>query len=114
MQFLLSNEASKYIQQKYEKINDDPLIKVYQINKEACSGSYLDYYVELSSKKEVISPEFYKKYDLIDREYGAKMDIYVEKRILGDFEGLKNILIDLKIINKFNENFVSLILKEHK
>jgi hypothetical protein len=114
MQFLLTNEASKYIQQKYEKINDDPIIIIYQINKQACAGSYLDYYVELSSRKEFISPEFYEKQDLMDLGYGAKIGIYVEKRILNDFEGLKNIVIDINIIQKFNENFTSLILKEFK
>lgn len=112
MHFLLSNEANKHILESYAKIQDDLIIIIYQISKQACAGSYLDYYIELTLKKKLINPELYEKSDMINIDNGIMIQIYIEKRILGDFEGIENILIDVKTIKKFNEKFISLILKE--
>ena len=114
MHFILSNEASKHIIESYAKMNEDLIMIIYQISKQACTGSYLDYYIELTSKKGLINPELYKKSDTINTDNGVKIEVYIEKRILDDFEGIETLLIDVNIIKKFKENFISLILKEHK
>ncbi|TFG26442.1 MAG: hypothetical protein EU532_09810 [Promethearchaeota archaeon] len=114
MHFILSDEASQHVLESHAKIQEDLIMIIYQISKQACAGSYLDYYIELTSKKSLMSPELYEKSDMVEINNGIKIEVYIEKRILVDFQGIDYILIDVNIIKKFNENFISLILKEYK
>lgn len=106
MVFSLTKNAIEYIHEKFRVNNEEKIILIYQINKNACVGSYLDYYVELTSFREIIKPELYEKFEKIN-----DITIYIEKRILSDFIEAKKILIDIKKMQKFNDVFISLILK---
>ena len=107
--FSLSKNAIDYIHEKSKGKNEKTVILIYQISKQACAGSYLDYYVDLTSSKGIIKPELYEKYEEID-----DISIYIEKRILNDFLEAENILIDIEKTQKFDDEFISLILKENK
>ena len=112
--FSLTKAAIEHIHEKIKGKDEKTVIIVYQISKQACAGSYLDYYLELTSRKEIIEPELYEKYEEIDNGYGGTVIIYIEKRILSDFPETGNILIDIQKTQKFDDEFVSLILKEDK
>lgn len=112
--FSLSKNAIDYIHEKAKGKNEKTVIIIYQISKQACAGSYLDYYLELTFREEIIEPELYEKYEEIDDGYGDTILIYIEKRILSDFTDTGDILIDVQKTKKFDDEFVSLILKEHK
>ena len=112
--FSLTKNAIEYVHDKYKGKNEKIIILVYQISKQVCAGSYLDYYVELTSTKGIIKPELYEKYEEIDGGYDNVVNIYIEKRILDDFLEAKRILIDIEKTRKFDDEFISLILKENK
>ena len=111
--FSLTKDTFDYIRARNER-NEKPVILIYQISKQACAGSYLDYYLELNFREANIEAELYEKYEEIDDGYGDTVLIYIEKRILQDFPEKGKILIDVQKTKKFEDEFVSLILKEGK
>ncbi|MFX1442208.1 MAG: hypothetical protein ACFFHV_02235 [Promethearchaeota archaeon] len=112
--FSLTKEAIDYLRENIKVKNEKPVIIIYQISKQACAGSYSDYFLELNFKEEKIDPSSYEKYGEVDDGYGIIVPIYIEKRILSDFPEKAEILIDIQITKKFHEEYVSLILKEQK
>ena len=112
--FSLTKAAIEHIHEKIKSKDEKIVIIVYQISKQACAGSYLDYYLELTSRKEIIKPELYEKYEEIDNGYGGTILVYIEKRLLSDFREAKDVLIDIEKTQKFDDEFISLILKEGK
>lgn len=112
--FYLTIDAIDYIYEKLKGKNEKPVIIIYQISKQACAGSYLDYYLELYFGEEIIESELYERYEEIDDGYGGTIPIYIEKRILSDFPETGNILIDIQKTKKFDDEFISLILKDSK
>jgi Fe-S cluster assembly iron-binding protein IscA len=110
--FLLTEKARERIHEKYGNSNENLVIIISQINKQACSGSYLDYYLELTTINGLIKPENYLKfYSLKDNKVNT-IDIYIEKRIMEEFDKEHSLLIDIEEIKKFNEIYISFILKE--
>lgn len=112
--FSLTKEAIDYIHEKIKGKNENPVIIIYQISKQACAGSYLDYYLELTFREEIIEPALYEKYEEIDDGCGDTILICIEKRILSDFPDKGDILIGIQKTKKFDDEFISLILKENK
>jgi hypothetical protein len=112
--FSLTLDAIDYVHEISIDKKEKPVIIIYQISKQACSGSYLDYYLELSSRKEKINTDLYERYEEIDDGYGENIPIYIEKRILSDFPETGEILIDIQKTQKFDSEFISLILKENQ
>ncbi len=112
--FSLTKDTIEYIQARKEGRNVKPVILIYQISKQACAGSYLDYYLELNFTEAKIEIDLYEKYEEVDDGYGNTVLIYIERRILKDFPEIGKILIDIQKTEKFEDEFVSLILKEDK
>lgn len=115
--FSLTKDTIEYIHAQRKGNNEKPVIIIYQISKQACAGSYLDYYLELNFGKANFETKLYEKYEFIDEVddgYGNTVLIYIEKRILVDFPETGNILIDIQKTKKFEDEFISLILKEGK
>ncbi len=111
MNLSLTDEAKGFINEQLKKFSEKQVILIYQYSKNACSGSYLDYYVTIDKMKDVNQNDAYEQWKTLELNNEENLDVYLEKRLMDDFNKEVDVLIDIVIHKKFNDKFVELILK---
>jgi len=111
MNLSLTNKAKAYIKKQLENSKEQSVILVYQFNRESCAGSYLDYYIDIDKLNRVIQLDNYEKWKTLSYITNDNIDVYIEKRILPEFNEDVDVLIDAITHKKFDDEFIELIFK---